>query len=186
MEGIIFLVVIYFLFQFIVKRAKEINSKAGPANTNVHPPVRVQTARVPQNKNLNTMSNLSNPAQKQTVMMPVTPREPYQPIQPTVLVNDSLYQYSGSLGGASSEGSSLLQGTRSTEGNASTEGSISSQGGEVFVDTVLHGGQFAYAQGQNEEPAIVLPEEWNRDALIQGVVMKEILDRPGKRGVRNG
>ncbi len=184
MEGLIILLVIYFVFKSIVKRFRAYSGKAGPADANVMPIMRTQSVRESQIKVHRAVTDA--PTQKQTVMMPLRPNEPYQPIQPTLIPGDGQRGNSGSLGGSSTEGRTLLTSNLSSEGKSSLEGLTSDEGGEVFTNSVLHGGMLAYELGNNADTAIVLPEVWNRDTLIQGIVMKEILDRPKRRRYIHG
>jgi hypothetical protein len=183
-EGLIILLVLYFVFQSIVKRFKAYGGKASPADANTKPIMRTQTVHEPQSKIRRAVSDST--AQKQTVLTPLRPNEPYQSIRPTVMPGDGQRGNSGSLGGDSTEGRTLLTSNLTSEGKSSLEGITTDEGGEVFSDSVLHGGMLAYELGNNADTAIVLPEEWNRDTLIQGIVMREILDRPKRRGYIHG
>jgi hypothetical protein len=187
-EGFIFLILIYFLFYTIVKRAKENRRKAEHAAAQVG---QVQRPAQPVKKPQPTPRREPVKApMSQTTMTPEAPKEPYRPIQPTLLAGGMQASYTGSLGGtsmegnASAEGLTFTQGLASSEGSASREGTASGEGGEVFTADVLSAAHNAYAMGVAHEAPPVLPNLWDRGALVQAVVMKEILDRP--RGRRYG
>ena len=87
-----------------------------------------------------------------------------------VQVNQTLYDYKGSLSATSTEGAA------SGEGDASGEGSGTAEGGEVFTPEVLQEAE----RPETWENRKVLPQDWAGDELVRAVVMKEIFDKPRK------
>ena len=179
MEGLIFIIILYFVFKAVVKKRKETveqqDRTGGSAGTAAQP------ARTRQPK---ARKETPKPAPAPT-FAPHEPRQPYQPIRPS-LETSEFENYTGSLGGLSAEGSASAEGRLSAEGLASAEGTTTTQGGEVFTPEELIGDRqaaAAYAITQNGTGVNVLPESWTRNALLQAVVMHEILEPPrGRRG----
>lgn len=164
LDALFILLVIYFVFYLLVKRVKR------AANTGQdHTPGAVRNRQADTRKHSPTSPKpdaMNRPAISRTGQ----PGMSYAPIQPMVQVNQTLYDYKGSLSATSTEGSA------SGEGNASGEGSGTTEGGEVFTTDVLQ---------EAEKPEIwekrkVLPQDWAGDELVQAVVMKEIFDKPRK------
>jgi hypothetical protein len=195
-EGIIILLILYFVFKKIAQRGKQIIGKTDAANQGNPSPTRVQTVREPQiihRKPVNVI-----PPKAQTMMSQTQSNEHYQPIQPMISLGGNLHPYSGSLSAVSTEGSASPAGIASEEGTAiptvtanlegsvATEGAVSDEGGKMLPDSLLSSGNHAYAFTENEQVCAVIPAEWNRDAFVQGIVMKEILDRPRRRGYSHG
>ena len=163
MDALLILLVIYFVFYLMTKRIKRATS-TGENHAHETAP----RSREPENRKRNATKPTSNPMNRPEISRSGVPGVPYTPIQPMVKVNQTLYDYKGSLSAPSSEG------VASGEGDVSSEGSSTAEGGEVFTPDVLQ---------EAEKPEIVqhtqaLPDQWTGDELVQGIVMKEILDKP--------
>lgn len=174
MDGIIILVILYFLFSAIVKRARQ-GAQSGrqngrPASTpapEAEPPVK-KPKSAPKKEGKSAFQPLIPPLEN----------KPYSPIQPMISTSQMQQGYTGSMGGPSKEGSASNEGILSSQGFASNEGVTATEGGEVFSTDVLYGDHYAYGHGNTGVSASVLPDRWDRTTLVQAVVMKEILDRP--------
>ncbi len=191
MEGIIFLAVLYFIIAAIVRKSKEAGWKPNFKNTNADP-----DARHANGSHVQHAKRRAEPGRPAPTRMVPTPRtqEPYQPIQSMLVHSDRLYDYTGSLGAQTGEGSLSTEGNASPTGSLSaaglTEGASAGQGGEVFTPDVLAEYQrptlYAYQTVQNGADIRVLPGEWNRDELVRAVVMNEILQPPRGRRYNHG
>ena len=162
LDALFILLVIYFVFYLLVKRVKraantEQNHASGSARsrqdeTRKHSPARPKTDEM----NRPTISRSGEPGTS------------YTPIQPTIQINHTLYDYTGSLGAPSTEGVASGEGTQTGEGTATVEG------GEVFTPEILR-----EAEKAEVLPHVnVLPDDWAGDELVRAVVMKEIFDKP--------
>lgn len=160
MEGLVIFAIILFFFKAIAKRSKEITDarKAGDAgkpgtveqHPTVHryPPVRPVQPQPPVSQPNTAAEGSSN----------------YQVLQPTVQVGRKRDDYVGSLGPVSKEGSA------SEEGKDNCDPSLAHDRIPLTaLDTV---------PDIEESPIEVLPHVWEGSALVQSVVLSEILDRP--------
>ncbi len=180
MDGIIILVIIYFIFRAIVKRVRMPMGKTTQptAGTNVQQPAKNADDDIRWSQTRKKTKAMTPPPADNTMSrMPLKPVEPYRPIQSSLQRDMMANRYTGSLGSFNGEGSISHEGFPSAEGYFSTEGTVSLEGGEVFTQDVLYAAQPEQAM----KPAQVLPTAWNRNALVQAVVMNEILTRPRPR-----
>lgn len=187
MEGLIVLAVLYFLFRAIARKGREVTANANRGN---RAPVTAATPGKPQNQPVRPASPTPpRPAAPRPTQRTVPATRPrmqtalenastegeaaYKPIQPSVRLNATLGPYAGSLG------------------DTPMEGLPSSEGTDTCDPTLEHGRTFtprvaAYAMGAERPTEPVLPEAWNAKALVQGVVMQEILNRPRTGRYSNG
>lgn len=172
MDGIIILVILYFLFSAIVKRARQ---GAQPTRRNGRPGSTAAPEPEPVVKKPKAAAKKPEKSVHQPVIPPVQAK-PYTPITPMISVDQTVQGYTGSIGGISQEGTASAEGIRSSQGFASNEGVTTTEGGEVFSTDVLYSNHYAYNVSDSSLP--VLPDRWDRNTLVQAVVMKEILDRP--------
>lgn len=172
MEGFILLVVIYFLFQAIVKRTKQAvqNSAENPATAAAQKPRAVKPTKPKQ------VQSKSTPQTPPRSMMTVSEWEKaYQPIQPSLKMDTWQTAYTGSLGGTSQEGTVSREGMLSQEGAVSLEGETDREYRQMTAAGAYNGEQTA-------DGAIpVLPMEWDAGVLMQAVVAHEILEKPTQR-----
>ena len=172
MEGFILLIVLYFLFQAIVKRTKQAvqNSTEKPVAATTQKPRAVKTTlpKQPQPK--------STPPSPPHSMMTVSAWEKsYQPIQPSLNMDTWKTAYTGSMGGTSQEGTVSREGMLSQEGSVSLEGETEQEYSQTTAANVHYGEQVP------DSAVPVLPTEWDASALVQAVVSHEILKKPTQR-----
>ena len=182
MEGLIVLAVLYFLFRAIARKGREVTANA---NRDSRAPVTATTPGKPRSQlgkpasptpPRPTQRSLPTTKLRMQTMLENASTEgdaAYKPIQPSVRLNATLGPYAGSLG------------------DTPMEGLPSSEGTDTCDPTLEHGRTFtprvaAYAMGAERPTEPVLPEAWNAKALVQGVVMQEILNRPRTGRYSNG
>ncbi|MEA4928850.1 MAG: hypothetical protein VB104_09255 [Candidatus Limiplasma sp.] len=174
MEGLIVLAVLYFLFRAIARKGREVTAnvrRGNEAPMSAATPVKPQSAPVKR-------ANPPAPRPTQRALPTTKPRmqtalenastegeAAYKPIQPSVRLNATLGPYTGSMG------ATPMEGLPSMEGSDTCDPSL--EHGRTFTPRVA-----AYAMGEQQPTEPVLPEAWNAKALVQGVVMQEILNRP--------
>lgn len=175
MDGIIILVILYFLFSAIVKRARQ---GAQPTQRNSRPVPKNEQDAEPLVKKPKPATQKREKSVHQPLIPPIESK-PYTPIQPMISTDQTRQGYTGSMGGISKEGAPSVEGIRSSQGFASNEGVTTTEGGEVFSADTLFGDHYSYgAEGGAGIQSPVLPAKWDKNTLVQAVVMKEILDRP--------
>lgn len=187
MEGLIVLAVLYFLFRAIARKGREV---AGTARRDSGAPMTAATPGKPQNQPVRHASTATpRPEAPRPVQRAIPATKPrmqtalenastegeaaYKPIQPSVRLNATLGPYTGSMG------ATPMEGLPSLEGSDTCDPSL--EHGRTFTPRVA-----AYATGEQRPTEPVLPEAWNAKALVQGVVMQEILNRPRTGRYSNG
>ena len=172
MEGLILLIVLYFLFQSIVKRAKQTaqNSAGNPVAANTH---KTHAVRTTPPKQAQLKSEPQAPM-RSTMTAPVWDKS-YQPIQPSLKMDTWLTAYTGSLGGTSQEGTVSREGALYQEGTVSLEGETDQEHRQMTAASAHYGELVA------DSASPVLPMEWDATALVQAVVASEILAKPTQR-----
>ncbi len=159
MEGIITLLVLYFLFSMIFKKIKNLSTGAKQTQeqpeTAVHLPVKPPVAKPKSDFRFPSMSTAAAPLQEGRMSNAVM--HEYQPITTSPDLKSQFTEYQGSLNANTYEGIGYQSEKYEPEPTAYTSASASENG--------IH----------------ILPEDFTRDTLIQAVVMSEILKRPGVR-----
>lgn len=162
MQGIITLLILYFLITFVFRRIKRMNMQTSQtqeeAEATRRPPVKPPAAKPKAD-----IRFPSRPAKPAAAPRPAFQegRDPnavlrtYSPIKPSSELKSQFSDYKGSLSGTSSEGAGYQT--------------------EIYEVT-----SEAYSEDVGT-PVRILPENLTRDALVQAVVMSEILKRPGVR-----
>ena len=174
MEGLVVLAVLYFVFRAIARKGREVADSVRRGNgapVSAAPPAKPQSAPVkraipPTPRPTQRALPTTKPRMQTALENASTEGEAaYKPIQPSVQLNATLGPYTGSLG------ASPMEGLPSMEGSDTCDPTL--EHGRTFTPHVA-----AYAMGGEGTSEPVLPEAWNAKALVQGVVMQEILNRP--------
>ena len=164
MEGIITLIVIFFVVNSIVRAMKKVGkSVKGPMTQQQIEETKPKPAPVPVQKPMDYRfpAPKSKPVQAKPAPIAQEGREPgavmstYTPIAPSMDLNNQFTNYQGSLQSPVTEGAGYQT--------------------EAYDETPVPY-RAADANGLH-----ILPERFTRDALVQAVVMSEILKRPGVR-----
>ncbi len=166
MDGLIPLLIVYFIAYYIIKRIKGLQGVKNPKSEPV-----LSDAPQPASPKKRGVGGEKKAPVKRDVISPKAPEAPYQPIQPTLLQNHEYFDYTGSMGAPSGEG------------QASTEGVASTEGGEVFSPEVLNTANLQYG---TELAPDVLPENWDGDTIVRAMVMHEIFNRPHRWSGNHG
>ena len=172
MDGLIILGVILLIFRAITQKAKQFSENAQKADE--HPRKGndatkhiSQTARMAREQQPPRRSAAASPPDGEGSAH-------YEPITPTVAVDNIYRSYSGSLGNTTREGAASVA-AKSGEGDASGEGRDASDA-SMRNDRIQMSLSLSL---QEEQPAMqVLPENWIEEDLVRGFVMSEIFKRP--------
>ena len=180
MEGLLIVVVLYFFFKAIAKRGKGSwqSFKQALEESDAEQPSAPRTPMQNEHAHREHIKQ-HRPAERKTdtVSSRLMPKnrgegsstegeEKYQPIRPTLVPNNILRNYTGSLGAATGEG--RLSGEGMETGGplaASSRATVDKPAQAVQAVTV---------------PTVrVLPDGWSGDTAVQAVVLNEIFNRRG-------
>ena len=161
MEGIFALIVLWFVFSFVRKAATMTGKQENKKQAESAPHKQEHKQKKPHHK----AEQATMDAMLRSAPAPARPVA-YQPIQPRVGTGMA---YVGSLGGSSTEG---MRVEGDTEGEDTCDQSLG-HGGRIALEHVPTMAESA--------PLEALPEQWNAQALVQAVVMNEVLNRPQRR-----
>jgi len=164
MDGIIILLILYFLFHFIFKKMKSLNTTAkqkqaateisGYAPASVRPSVSnaKKDSRFPSQPAMQTANAtpVSQEGRDPNVMI-----HEYTPISASPTLKSQFSDYQGSLKAPTAEG--------------------------LGYQTETYDPIPAPYSGSTDSTVKILPDSLTRDTLVQAVVMSEILKRPGVR-----
>lgn len=185
MEGIIIAVFLWLLFRAISRKARETQgaatgSRAGQnAGQAQRQPQRPQAA--PQRRDV-----AAQPVRSSLTASPGNAggegEAQYSVIRPTVQVDSTRSDYSGSLSGGMREGISdraiSQEGMPSAEGEDTCDPSLDHARAQSMRAYAIHSGE--------GETQAVLPLNWTADELVKGFVFSEIIGKPRKWGDRHG
>ena len=156
MESLIFLGLVFWIISSVVKKGKDVQQKTKQAQPHANDHA--------QEKRAHHQKNAKKPQTESTfVAEHRDPPKQYQTLKPRVESRSQLYDYVGSLGVASGEGQA------------------SAEGEDTCDDSLGHGTHQLGEMGMpmTETPAVqVLPDCFDANAMVQAVVMSEVLNRP--------
>lgn len=159
MQGIITLLILYFLITVVFRRIKRMNTQTSETQANNEatrrPPVKPPVAKPKADIRFPSKTAAMPRPAFQEGRDPNAELRTYTPITPSPELKSKLSDYKGSLSGTSTEGAGYETGIYEATSKAYSE------------DTGT--------------PVQILPENLTRDTLVQAVVMSEILKRPGVR-----
>lgn len=188
-EGIIIAAILWFFFRAITRKAREAQGTAagGRAGQNAGQAV---TRPTPQRQHAASPQRDTAPAKVRSNLT-ASPgssgsegEAQYSVIRPTVLTNNVMNAYSGSLGGDTREGMRQVASVAPQEGAATAEGEDTC---DPTLDHARTQSMQAYAiQSGENETQTVLPLHWTGDELVRGFVFRELLEKPRKWGEHHG